>query len=584
MRRALAVLATLVLAGAALPVLAQQPEGPRIVSIVNADSVRGEVLNGERVRRLFGNVHLRQDETDLRARQAIQYLDRDLIVFEGDVRISDATDTLMARRISYDSRRRIGRAEGGVRLADAEAVLYSDAVVFYRAERRAVFPVPVRLIEREGGAVVTSRRGTYFTEQKEAFFEDEVRLEDETTVLTSAFGRYGTQDKRAEFTGNVVLLHDRSTYVRADTLTHFRETRVSEARGNVVVRRLGDPDADEAAPPDTTRRTLLFGGFVHHDEERRYSRVERGAQEHLPMVARLTTDAEGSTDTLLVRAHRFEVTQPESLDTGVAPAGADLHRIFGHGSVEIASQRLAAVADSIVIDRIEYEGHDGRVVEDDIRLYSLPMAWLTSRGSELHTQVSGEALRVRARGEAVDSLWALGQAFVARPDSALKRVNQLRGRTLLALFRDDSLRAIRVWPNAESIFFRADSLGQLHGAIRLSSDSLSFSFAGDELRRISGHRDIEGTYYNSENVPQNLALEGPPYEPHRRPTIAALLAGRPPLADPFADQAPRPLIVEPEAGTWTDLPREQDPMGLPRGQIDPEPPETRPHDEEPHGS
>jgi lipopolysaccharide assembly outer membrane protein LptD (OstA) len=212
----------------------------RVVTIVNADSTVGEVVDGERLRHLFGNVHLRHDDTDLQARRARQYLDRDLTIFEGDVRIFDATDTLRATSVSYNSRTRVGEARGEVRLSDAEAVLYSDSLIYFRAEKRAVFHAPVRLIEREGGGVLTSRRGTYFTERKEAFFEEDVRLEDSTSVLTSRLGRYGTEDKRADFTGDVHLTHERSTRVRADSLTHHRDTRISEARGEVVVMRFGE--------------------------------------------------------------------------------------------------------------------------------------------------------------------------------------------------------------------------------------------------------------------------------------------------------------------------------------------------------
>ncbi|MDX1530747.1 MAG: OstA-like protein, partial [Rhodothermales bacterium] len=105
------------------PAAAQEADATttRVVTIVNADVVTGEVVEGERLRTLVGNVHLRQDSTDLRARRATQFLDRDEIVFEGDVEIADPGDTLSARTVTYDSLTRFGRAEGDVRLADADA-------------------------------------------------------------------------------------------------------------------------------------------------------------------------------------------------------------------------------------------------------------------------------------------------------------------------------------------------------------------------------------------------------------------------------------------------------------------------------
>ncbi len=545
----------------------------RVVTIVNADSAAGAVVGGERIRRLIGNVHLRQDSTDFRARRATQFLDGDRIVLEGDVEIAEPTDTLRARRVTYASASRVGRALGDVRLSDAEAVLYSDSLTFFRNERRAEFDAPVRLEEREEDGVLTSLRGTYFTGRKEAFFQDSVRLVDSTSVLTSRFGRYGTEDRRADFAGDVRLDHDGgATRLRADSLTHYRDTEVSIARGRVAIERFGERDepADSTAAPaprDSTGRTLLFGGYAFHDEPARYSRVERGGSALDPLVVRLDTDSTGATDTTLARARTFEALQADSLDGRALAPGRMLRRVVGRGAVRLANPRLAAVADSAVFDRLEFEeGRPERAAEpvlDESRLFRAPVAWLTPRGSAVVTEVSGDTLRITARAEALDSLRALGNAFAARPDSALGRVNQVRGRQMLALFREDSLRAIRAWPTAEAVFFRADSAGALEGAVEVSGDSLSFGFDGDALRRMFLGDGVEGDYFDAALVPEPLRLDGYRYRPGERPTRADLLAGRPALDDPFAvdSLAPRDTLARPEA--LTPPPATVDSLGAP---------------------
>ncbi len=526
----------------------------RVVTIVNADSVSGSVVGGERVRTLIGNVHLVQDSTDLRARQATQFLDREQILFEGDVEIADGADTLSARTVTYGSRTRVGRAEGDVRLADDEAELFSNSVTHYRSEGRAEFAEPVRLVEREGAAVLTSERGRYFTNTKEAFFQENVRLVDSLSVLTSERGRYGTQDKRADFTGNVRLLHEQSTRLEADSLTHFRDTHVSTARGDVLVERFGGR-GDE---PDTTRRTLLFGGRAFHDERARFSRVEID-----PLLVRLQTDSTG-TDTLLVRADILEASQPDSLRREPAPPGATFQRLVARRSVRLLGPSLAAAGDSAVFNRTAFEADSARAdsawadsaradspTEDEVWLFRDPVGWMNARGSTLVTEVSGDSIRVTARGEAVDSVVVLGRAFAARPDSLLPgRVNQMKGRRMLALFDADTLRWMHVWPNAEAAFFRADSAGALEGAVRLSADSLAFRFDGDALRRIQGVRGIEGTYYDAGLVPAAFQLDGFRYTPERRPTRAGLLAD-----DPFERNRARPEPPEPaDAPEPADVP------------------------------
>ncbi len=533
------------------PVLAQDTEA-RIVTIVNADSVSGSMVDGERIRTLIGNVHLIQDSTDLRARQATQFLDREEILFEGEVEIADGVDTLNARTVTYGSRTRIGRAEGDVRLADDEAELFSNSVTHYRSEGRAEFAEPVRLVEREGTAVLTSERGRYLTDTKEAFFRDNVRLVDSLTVLTSEQGRYGTEDKRADFSGNVRLQHKQSTRLEADSLTHFRETEVSTARGDVLVERFGGRDGDETEP-DTTRRTLLFGGHAFHDERARFSRVEID-----PLLIRFQSDST-ETDTLLVRAEILEASQPDSVGGRPPPPGGAFQRLVARRDVRLYGNQLAAIADSAVFNRVEFEADStladslAQPTEDEVWLFRDPVGWMNARGSALITEVSGDSIRVTARGEAVDSIRVVGRAFAARPDSLLGRINQMRGRQMLALFDADSLRWMKVWPNAEAAFFRADSVGVLEGAVQLSADSLAFRFDGDTLRRVQGVRGIEGTYYDVGLVPNPLRLDGFRYAPERRPTRASLLADDPlernrarpnPPSEP-AD-APKPIVIPAE--------------------------------------
>ncbi len=531
----------------------------RIVTIVNADSVSGEVVDGQRLRTLLGRVHLRQDSTDLRARRAVQFLDRDEILFEGAVEIADGADTLNAREVAYNSATRVGNAVGDVRLADAEAELFSRTVTYFRTARRAEFDEPVRLVERDGGAVLTSERGTYRTDTKEALFEGDVQLVDSTSTLTSRRGRYGTEDHRADFFGDVRLVRPPDTRLDADSLTHFRDTEVSYASGNVRIERFGGDEEAEAA--DSTRRTLLFGGTAFHDARARFSRVERD-----PLLVRLQTDPTGVTDTLLVRAVVLEASQPDSLGARALPAGATLQRLVARRDVRLYGPQLAAVADSAVFDRVEFEPADSLAaappVEDVIRLLRDPVAWMHPRGSAVFTEVSGDTIRVSARGEAIDSVHVTGRAFTARPDSALGRINQIRGRRLLALFAQDSLRWIKVWPNAEAVYFRASDAGALEGAVRFSADSLAFRFRGDDLRDVRGVRGVEGTYYDAGLIPAPLRLDGFRYAPERRPTRLGLLGDAPlrdlpPAPDDPAPAAPPPVdepLREDEPPLGTDAP------------------------------
>ncbi|MEL7363091.1 MAG: OstA-like protein, partial [Bacteroidota bacterium] len=351
----------LALVAVAAPVLAQE-EAPatRLVQIVNADSVAGVVEDGQRVRRLIGNVVLRQDETRLRAQRATQFLDFDVTVFEGDVRIVEDGDTLTARLVRYNSASKTGEAEGDVRIADSSAVLFAPSATYDSRAKTSYFTEGARLVEDD--ATLTSRRGTYNSRTKVATFDDDVRLTDSTTVLTSRRGIYNTETRRADFAGDVRLEHP-DTYLEADSLTHFREVQLSEAHGRVFIERFGDDEQDEGpneaseadrAPVtneaaaladsletpvarDSTLRTLLFGDRAVHDERLGFSRIDGR-----PLLVTLRTDSTGATDTLLVRARILEAYRldPASLDS------------METAEAERRAAASRAPADSVAVDSV----------------------------------------------------------------------------------------------------------------------------------------------------------------------------------------------------------------------------------------
>lgn len=488
-----------VLLAAAAAAQPQDTTRTREVQILNADSLSGGVVGGERVQQLVGNVLLRQDSTWLRARRALRYLDRNEILFTGAVRIIDKRDTLWADRVVYDRLNKVGRAHGNVRLSDGE----------------------VR---------VTAPSGIYYTREKRAVFDAGVRLVDSTAVLESRTGAYWTEEKRAEFAGEVHLDEPRSR-LRADSVTYHRETEVSLARGHVFIERLGEDadrdggqdDGQDEAAADSTLRTLLFGDRAYHDERAGFSRIEGR-----PLLVQLRRDDDApadaaGVDTLLIRAVVLEATRVDSLQ-----------RLVALDSVRVWRRDLAAVADSVVYDRIRLRGEAAR---EEARLFKQPVAWFEQ------SQVSGDTLRVLGRGGAVDTLRVRGNAFVAQQDTVLNRIQQLRGRHLTAAFRDDSLRTLLIGPNAESIFYRADDDDQPAGAVQTSADRITFYFEGGEVARISAVRGIEGTYYPEDQLPSPFQLDGFRWMPERRPERAALL-GPVEIPVPAVEAAPPPVLPE----------------------------------------
>lgn len=468
---------------------------------VDADSLSAFMRNGERLQELMGNVFVRQDSTRLRSARALRYLQRDETVFTDRVRIVERGDTLWADTVRYDQQRKIGYARGNVRLTD-------------------------------GDITVLAPRADYYNREKYAAFPDTITLVDSSRTLRASAGEYFSDAKRAEFYGLVRLVDD-NTAVEADSLTYYREDKVSLAYGDVFIER-GPRRADPAAEPGD--RTYLFGQQARLEEDRDYSRVTGNT-----LLIQVRTDSAGaSSDTLLVASQQMEATRADTL-----------RRLVAVGAVRIWQSDIAAAADSAVYDRIP--APDTTQTEappyEETRLYQEPISWFEE------TQVTGDTIRVVVRDRSIDSVYVESDAFAAQLDTASQRIQQLKGRSMVASFRNDSLRRLVARPNAQTIYFRTNETGELDGAGKTSGDRVVMAFRDGTLKEARVYGGIQLSSWKGPQVPENLSLQGLQWQPERRPTKSEFLRqprvqrylpafGRPPaLADerPEADStAPAP--------------------------------------------
>ena len=551
--------ATCVLAvcGSLLAALAPPAEAQtRRVEILGADYTEATTDSAGTVRRLVGNVRLRQDTTFLSARQATVYESRGETVLDGAVRVVSGRDTLTAAAVRYDSNTKVAVARGAVRLGDGESVLLAPVVTYDSRAEVSAFEGGGTILHR--GARLTAPTGTYSSARRVAELDGPLRIEDSTGVLTAARGTYDATVRRADVAGDVRLRRP-DARLWADSVVYFRRTERARAFGQAVLERVGDGEAvagRPAAPADSSRRTFLFGERLLFDGQAETATV-RGAPDAAPppeaappeaappdsLAARapprpagrgrpgaggagpardplllvLRADSTGRVDSTLARAPR--------IDAARLVAGADtLQTLSAAGGARLWQAKLAAVADSAWFLRRPAPAAAGDTVGaggavDRLGLFGAARPSVWAGGSQL----TGDSLLAVARGGALDSLRVLGAAFGGVVDSTLGRLQQIAGGQMLGRFRGGDLHRLSVWPTAQALYHRASPEGLLAGADQVSGDSLGFRFRDGELRELSGYEGIVGTSYGPRIVPDGLRLPGFAFTPGGAPTRASVL-------------------------------------------------------------
>lgn len=443
--------------------------------VVERDSVEGEI------RRLTGNVRMREDTTSLRADEAVQYVDDGEVFLSGNVRIINGNDTLLAEYVTYRSQIKMADFSGG-------GTIFSE------------------------GAVLETASGRYQTDSKIARTDFPLTLTDSSGVLYASRGRYDVDARRADLAGDVAFRRSDS-HLDADSLVYFRRTERARAFGRVVLTRYGEsrelPREDPGGPTDLSRQSMLFAERIVYDGQEESASVPAG-DGFDPLLVLLREDSLGAVDTTLLRAKEMDLVVQET-------DSATQTRITAQDSVRLVRAGQQARADSLVVIR---DAEEGGPVHDRAWLYAATMRPRMWAGG---AQITADTLSMESKGEAIQHVDARGDAFVAQVDSALGRVNQLAGPLMRVLFRDDEIRTLSVWPKALAVYHRATPNDLLGSVEELAADSMTFRFLDGELRDVLGSRNVDGTSTAGNQVNGEVRLSGYAFTPSLRPEKRRLL-------------------------------------------------------------
>ncbi len=369
--------------------------------------------------------------------------------------VLDHADTLFVRMVDNEQ---VQELIGNVRMLQGNVRITCDRALQYKSTGDVALHGHV--VVTDDSLTLTAPRGNYFRADRRAEGFDRVELDDGTTHLSAAHGRYLVDPRRALFRTNVVV-HDSASVITADSLTYDRNTRISQAYGHVTV--TNEPD-----------HVTIYGGYLENDPYREYSRVTQS-----PLLLQIDTSDTGQLDTLFVRS-------------GVMESYRDsVKRLVATDSVRILRADLAASG-----ERVQFF-----TTGDSIQLRMSPAVWYQ------RTQVTGDSINVYLRARQLHRVHVMGSAVaISQSDSLFpSRLDQLTGEQMDLAFAARRLSGIDVETRAISIYhLYEDTLA--NGLNRTSGDRIVMEFRNGKLRRIRIIGGVEGDYF-PENMVRNRERE-----------------------------------------------------------------------------
>ncbi|GAB4229732.1 MAG: OstA-like protein [Ekhidna sp.] len=480
-----------------------QKKGERIK--YKADELFEFRENGQKIRRLIGNVVFAQESSTMYCDSSLYYVKENVMEAYGNVKIVDDSVTITSRRLTYDGNDQSAKLRQNVvytkgerklttdfldynmdtevgsyfnkgTLRDSTNVLVSETGYFYGKENYALFWTNVVLTAPD--YVLKTDTLRYITNTKIAYSTGKtVITTEEEKVLHANGGEFRTEIDQSDFIEGTIETPD--YYMEADELYFDDLRKLYDAKGNVVLTAKNDD-------------VIIYGDEGYSDDKNQISKVYGNA-----VMKRILEQ-----DTLYMSADTLVSIESEY---------DSVKRILAYPNVKVWKTNLQGLADSaayFLSDSLLY-------------FYDDPIFW------NKKNQISGDTVVAEITEKEMKNMSLLQNAFLIGQDT-IGNFNQVKGRTMFAVFRESEIRYINVNGNGESIYYVLDEDDSLKtttmGMNRLLCSDMTIRFVNEEVDNISFYVKPEAKFIPPHELTEDIQrLNGFVWREEERPTLEEVL-------------------------------------------------------------
>ena len=473
-------------------------------------------------------VHIKHKGIEMWCNEAIYYGKQDFIEAYGSVRVKqgDSLD-MTSKYVEYSGKTQLAYASGDVVLIDPTSKLYTDILYFDRIKQQAFYNQKGKVV-RDTSGTITSTIGHYYMNAKKYQFTDNVKLVNpeyiidtnrldfftvsgyaflygpttitsDTSIIYCERGFYNTNNDTGYFVKKSRIDYDERTII-GDSLYFDRNKNFASATNNIKV-------------TDTLNNSIIKG---------HYAEVFR-AKDSVFITKRALAITKQENDSIFIHSDTLMITGPP-----------DQRIVRAFYNAKMYKSDLSGKADSIHMNQntgltqlINFYDTDS---EDAFSKRRHPVLW------HHENQITGDSIHLisNPKTESLDSLKVFENAFVISKDSLGAGYNQISGKKLDGLFKENELHTIDVIKNAESIYFLRNADNELVGIDKSKSGKMRILVSKnkiDELRKIN---QIDGKTYPEDDFPENeRILKGFVWRETERPiSVEDLFSEDPPLELP----------------------------------------------------
>lgn len=450
------------------------------IKILNADE--GEYTSEKRI--LRGNVKFKHHKTLMFCDSALLGANANELEAYGNVKIIDKKGTeIKGDSLFYSSESRLGRIRSNVFLKSEAQTLSTGHLDFDMENDLAYFVGGGTITNSTDNSTLFSKRGTYFMNSEEFHFKDSVRMHTPDYSIVCDTMQYESKNDFTRFVGPTTIMSD-SNSIYCERGWYDKKNRKSEFVKNVEL---------------ISKSQILNTDSLRYDQAKSLGRAYG------------SVSISDTANKINVRSDYAEYNEKDS--TSLATGRLYVRKFFNDDTLHLHADTLITNTDPTSGKRVIKAFHRARFYKSDLQgkadsmvfndvdstitMYRDPVVWSKT------SQLTGDTVIItNAEGEIRDMVIEQNAYVISKQDSI--SYDQIKGKKLIAWFRNNEIHKIDVNRNGETVYF-VDEEDEEKGKRKmgmnyLQCSNMSIFIVSSEIDNIRFYNKPEGTFYPIKDV------------------------------------------------------------------------------------
>lgn len=362
--------------------------------------------------------------------------------------------------LNYDRSENIAYYFTGGTIQDTVNTLTSVRGSYEPDTKQAIFSRDVQLVNKK--FTLTSDTLLYNTESRVADIVSPTTIvyEEETTIYTSR-GWYNTSTEESMLLDRSRVVHVDGKSMTGDTIYYNKYIGYGQVLGKMEMR-------------DTVQQATLYGNYGEMWEDDSHGYATDSA---------LMVDWSDTAHYSYIHADTLFTEELHYTDS--ARLDSTFRRVRAYHSVRVFRDDMQMVCDSLV-----YLGSDST-----IHLFTHPVCWSDN------IQISADSITLFIQNGTVERAEGVGKAMTVMQDTVTLLFNQMSGKEMTAYLKDGDVELVDLSGNALTIYYPVEDDGDVVGMNTTESSFIRIYVEDQKISRLRFTKETTGILYPLDQVP-----------------------------------------------------------------------------------